>query len=293
MSKAPTKDEWTRLVAALGGSRAVRAAVAQAVDDPAAYVRAHAETLHQRGVTAPIPELPFLALLDALDAEGRVALLDHRSASEDVVAALRASKPRRKLAWVWLEAHDEDALDDLGLERLLAAIAAEALPAELALVNLDTRSDQMAIVIVDADSVVELLAAAKGVRYPAKRVAPRALSRPREKSAAAARGGDAMSEWPSCEADPPNSSRHFFHRERGRSLWTRKWETAFDVMEGPAWEWAMDKDHRVFDTPEACARGYAAFVEELRAAGWLQFTEQQSRLELLAQQAARKKRPRR
>ena len=104
MAKAPTNDEWTRLVAAVSGSRAVRAAVAQAVDDPTAYVRAHAETLHQRGVTAPIPELPFLALLDALDAEGRVALLDHRSASEDVVATLRALKPRLKLAWAWLEA---------------------------------------------------------------------------------------------------------------------------------------------------------------------------------------------
>ena len=158
--------------------------------------------------------------------------------------------------------------------------------------NLDTRSDQAAIVIVDAERAVELLGAAKGVRFPAERVAPRALSKRAAKPAAAAGAGDVMTDWPPCEADPPNSSRQFFHRERGRSLWTRKWVTAFDVMEGPAWEWAMDKDHRAFDTPEACAKGYAAFVDELRAAGWLQLTEEQSKRELLAQQAARKKRPR-
>lgn len=293
MSKSMTKDAWTRLVAALDGSRAVRAAVAQAVDDPVAYVRAHVETLRERGVTAPIPELPLLALLDALDAEGRVALLDHRTASEDVVASLRGLKPRRKLAWAWLKAHDEDALDDLGLERLLAAIAAEALPPELALVNLDTRSDQMAILIVDAESAAELLAAAKGVRHPAKRVAPKVLAKPKAKPAATARSGEPMSEWPPWEADPWGTTRYFFHRERGRSLWMRRWESAFDVMEGPAWEWAMDKDHRDFDTSEDCARSYAAFVAELRRTGWLQFSEEESRRELSAQQAARKNRPRR
>ncbi len=102
-----------------------------------------------------------------------------------------------------------------------------------------------------------------------------------------------MSEWPPWEADPWGTSRYFFHRERAQSLWMRKWETAFDVMEGPAWEWAMAKDHRDFDTPEDCARSYAAFVAELRSTGWLQFSEEESRRELTAQQAARKTRPRR
>lgn len=242
--------------------------------------------------TAPIPELPFLALLDALDAEGRVALLDHRIGSGEGVAALRALKPKRKLAWAWLKGHDEDALDDLELERLLAAVAAEALPPELALVNLDTRSDQMAIVVVDADGVSELLSAARGIRHPAKRVTPKALPKPKAKPVATARSGLAMSDWPPCEADPSSTSRYFFHRERGRSLWTRKWETAFDVMEGPAWEWAMNKDHREFDSPEACARSYAAYVTEVRSAGWVQFSEEEARRELLAQQAARKRRRR-
>ncbi|MFO0551196.1 MAG: hypothetical protein U0271_22595 [Polyangiaceae bacterium] len=288
---------WLRLADALGASPAVRAAVSEAVEEPAAYMREHASTLRERGLegpTLPAPsELPFLALLDALDAEDRVALLDHRSAAEDVLDALRGLKPKRKLTWAWVKRHDEDALDDVGVERLLAAVAAEALPAELALANLDTRSDQLAVVIVEQPRISELIAAAKAVRHPAKRITPKALPAPKAKPSAVARAGVAMTDWPSCEADSNNSSRHFFHRERARSLWTRKWETAFDVMEGPAWEWSMEKDHRAFETPEACAQGYAAFVEALRGAGWLQFSEDEAKRELTAQQAARKSRSRR
>lgn len=290
-AKKTTKGAgWEELVERVGGSRAVRTAVARAVDDPAGYVRAHARPLAERGVRAPVPHLPFLALLDALDAEGRVALVDHRAAAEDVVAALRASKPKRKLAWAWLEEHDEDALDDLGIARLLGAIAASALPPELALVNLDTRSDQLALVLVEAAGAPALLAAAKAVKHPAERIAPKALRAPKARAkTGAAEGGAPMGEWPPCEADPPNSTRHFFHRERARSLWTRRWETAFDVMEGPAWEWSMERDQRELPTEEACGRAYAAFVRQLREAGWLQFTEDEAKRELFAHQAARKK----
>lgn len=288
MANEPSSAAWDRFVDALACSRRVRAAVARAIGDPAEYVRTHAKALSERGVRRPVPELPFLALLDALDAEGRVALLDHRAAPEDVVAALRALQPKRKLGWAWLKAHDEEALDDLGIERFVAAIAAQSVPPELALVNLDTRSDQLALVFVEADAVAALLAAAKAAHHPAARVAPKALPAPKAKPTVA-RPGEPLGEWPPCEADPPNTARHFFHRERARSLWTRRWETAFDVMEGPAWEWGMERDHRELPTPKACARAYAAFVRELRAAGWLQFTEDEAKRELLSHQAARKK----
>lgn len=52
--------------------------VTAAHDDPAGYVRQHAKWLGNRGVTGPVPLLPWLALVDALHEHGLAAEVDRR-----------------------------------------------------------------------------------------------------------------------------------------------------------------------------------------------------------------------
>ena len=96
-----------------------------------------------------------------------------------------------------------------------------------------------------------------------------------------------MTKWSSGATDRPGTSRAFFHRERLRSMWIRRWDTAFEAHEAPAWSWGATNDRRDFRTGKACTAAYVAFIEQLRRDGWLQFTDAEARKEIEAQQSAR------
>ena len=70
----------------------VSSLVRKAVEDPAAYVSEHKRTLRLRGIGAPGPRLPWLALLDALIESSFAVELDWReapSAALEQISALR------------------------------------------------------------------------------------------------------------------------------------------------------------------------------------------------------------
>jgi hypothetical protein len=70
----------------------VSSLVRKAVEDPAAYVSEHKHTLRLRGINAPVPRLPWLALLDALVESSFAVELDWRetpSAALEQISALR------------------------------------------------------------------------------------------------------------------------------------------------------------------------------------------------------------
>jgi len=283
-----TVAKWTAVAKLLAPKDvSIVKSVRLAIERPDEYVKTHARDLADRGVTKPIPELPSLALLDALDAARLVALIDWKSATEDVVFLLRKLKTNKNLSWAWMKPYDEDDLDDLSLDRLLKAIASEA-DRNFALVNIDTSSDQYAIAIVERARASQIVKAMNAVGERAEVIVGKPLAKPKPKPTRV-RAGTPMAKWPSCVSDASNTSRYFFHRENRRSLWTRRWEGAFEVMEGPAWSWSMKHDRRDFRTTKACTKGYVDFIEQLRRDGWLQFTLPEANKEMCAQIAAHRK----
>lgn len=282
--------QWRKIVDLLAvGDRVLGERIGDALSDPKAFVARHAKALALRGVSKPTPRLPLLVLLDGLEAKKRVALIDWKSPAEDVVFALSRLRSPVKVDGRWMKAFDEDALDDLSTERVLQAIAAQIEPTAT-MVNLDTESDQFAIVLVERSHARALLAATSAVGHGAAVVKPKPLAKP--KPAPKRRGGTPgtpMEVWPPCEADEPNTWRYFVHREKLRSLCTRKWESAFEVMEAPAWSTSETTDRRAHTTAEACRRAYVAHYESLQKDGWSQFSAEEHAKELLFHDAARGK----
>ncbi|MFF2008524.1 hypothetical protein ACFVWY_05535 [Streptomyces sp. NPDC058195] len=68
---------------------AVAERVLLAHDDPEGYVRAYADELEERSVYEPVPELPRIALVDALYAHGLLAEFDWKEHPEEIRAQLR------------------------------------------------------------------------------------------------------------------------------------------------------------------------------------------------------------
>ncbi|MEW2518569.1 DUF6630 family protein [Actinacidiphila alni] len=58
--------------------------VLHAHDDPAGFVRAHADRLDDRGIDEPFPGLPWIALVNALDDQGLLAEFDWKEGSDEI-----------------------------------------------------------------------------------------------------------------------------------------------------------------------------------------------------------------
>ena len=72
----------------------------------------------------PIPRLAFLALLDSLEEQQRIALFDAKSAPEDVADALTRVAAKRD----WSSISSQD--DDVAVDALLRAAAVRLAPAQ-------------------------------------------------------------------------------------------------------------------------------------------------------------------
>jgi hypothetical protein len=287
-SRAAPVAKWLRLAELLAaGDDALRERLALAVTDPALYVQTHARELEERGVTKPIARLPLIALLDGLDAAKRVALLDWKSPAEDVQDELRALRPRVKIDWAWMKGFEEDELDDISTTRLLQAVAAHA-PPKIALVNLDTSSDQLAIAFVETSRVRPIITAMKAVGHPAEAIAAKAVAPPK-RSTKIPRRGTPLTSWPKCEKDAFGTWRYFMNRKTLRSLYLIKYTTAFDVMLGPSWSTNMKTEKRVSSTAARCTAAYVAFYAQLQRDGWLQLTAEEQAKEVRANAAAKKR----
>jgi hypothetical protein len=134
---------------------------AAAHDDPGAYLAAHADQLDERGVDEPIPELAWIALVDALADHDLLAEVDWKEAADEIVGrlqALRSAPPDE--AWARLAESDLPTYEFLVLagDRLAAAGTALAV--------LDIESDCYPLVLLPAGRAGELegLAAAAGFK---------------------------------------------------------------------------------------------------------------------------------
>lgn len=251
----------------------VRARVRLALEDPEKYAKAHAKELALRGVTVSGPKLPFLALIDGLAADARVALLAPKARPVDVIAKLRKLAAPAKLDFAWADSLDYEALNDLPTERFIEAVAARLEPLGVVLLYLDTGSDQWAIGTVHRSRVNLTLAALKAAGHPARIVSAKALAEKPRSAPKRPRGGAALEEWPDCSADPSNTWRYFIDEAGARSICLRKWPQAFDVMqETLTGALGSRSEKKSFPTPRECTSAYVAYYEQLRGEGWRQYS---------------------
>src|SRR5687768_10851561 len=66
----------------------VAAHVTNAHDDPDGYHHAHADRLDERGIDEPVPELAWIALVDALTDHHLLAEVDWKEAAGEIIAQL-------------------------------------------------------------------------------------------------------------------------------------------------------------------------------------------------------------
>ncbi|MFJ5846760.1 DUF6630 family protein [Streptomyces sp. NPDC092903] len=144
---------------------AVAARVLHAHDDPAGYVREHAEELADRGIEGPVPGLAWIALVDALAGHRLLAELDWKEDSQEVRSQLRGLASRPSVdPWVLVEADDMR----LPTHEFLEACGRCFRDVGAALAVLDIESDCYPVVCLRAARVEELTALAARAGFTAR-----------------------------------------------------------------------------------------------------------------------------
>jgi predicted DNA-binding WGR domain protein len=149
------------LAKALGGSRAAAVVrdVTLAVDDPARFLATTKHELFEDWDDDDTAEVPWLALIEALAAAGRLAEADWKEAGRDMLAALGriGGAPAARA----LRAADDADLDLRRTDEALALFGKLLGAARLALVVLDKNSDSFPLMVVSATEVPALVALAR------------------------------------------------------------------------------------------------------------------------------------
>ncbi|MFP3392788.1 DUF6630 family protein [Brevibacillus sp. SIMBA_040] len=150
------------------GSENVVGEVVLALDQPELYVEQWEERLDNRGIQGPIPDLAWIALVDALDQLGLVWENDWKQDAETILFAVGSLLDRR--GWLLPAAdrqleqaisHDSYTFDLLGeLHKWLR-------PHGIILGHLDINSDSYVLIVVKEDECgeIERLAATCGYRF--------------------------------------------------------------------------------------------------------------------------------
>ncbi|MBD0737125.1 hypothetical protein [Streptomyces sp. CBMA29] len=154
------------------GHPAVAADVRLAVDDPDGYVRTYADRLDERGIDEPFPHLPWIALVDALEARRLLAEFDWKEAPDEIQARLRRLDSRPVID-PWDDLPDVPA-DELGLQthEFLAACGRRYHEYGKALAVLDIESDCYPVVCLPASRAAELTALATRAGFAAHPLGP-------------------------------------------------------------------------------------------------------------------------
>ncbi|MEV6425240.1 DUF6630 family protein [Streptomyces sp. NPDC051662] len=157
---APAAEALVALAELLApGRAAVVEAVLFAYDDPDAYVRTHAEPLEDRGIDAPIENLAWIALVDALTAQGLLAEVDWKEDSDEIRRQLRSLESRPTVdPWSLADPADAEATDTVPLDTAAFLNDAGRLHLEVgvALAVLDIESDCYPLVCFPARRASEL-----------------------------------------------------------------------------------------------------------------------------------------
>jgi len=136
---------------------------ASAHDAPEAYIQLHADRLDERGIDQRIPNLAWIAMVDALDDHGLLAEVDWREDPEDIVAQLRAlrSSPTEPETWAWVD----QVRFDLSTDDFLKVAGDRLRGAGTALVHLDIHSDCYPLVLLPVTRAAELVSLAAAAGY--------------------------------------------------------------------------------------------------------------------------------
>jgi len=147
-------------------SENVASEVVQALDHPELYVEQWADRLANRGIEEPIPELAWIALVDALDEQGLVWEVDWKADAKDILFAVHSLLDRR--GW-----HQPAA--DRQLEQAvrsgshtydhLCKLHESLRPHGIVLGNLDINSDSYVLIVVREEEVEEIQQLAKASGY--------------------------------------------------------------------------------------------------------------------------------
>ncbi|MEV0573418.1 DUF6630 family protein [Streptomyces sp. NPDC050392] len=162
-------DTRTSLAAAAAllapAHQAVGDRVLHAVDDPGAYVLAHAGALADRGIDAPVPDLAWIALIDALADHRLLAELDWKEDSAEIRSQLRGLDSRPSVdPWALFEEGDMR----LPTHEFLETCGRHYREVGGALVVLDIESDCYPVVGLRAARVEELTALAARAGFTAR-----------------------------------------------------------------------------------------------------------------------------
>lgn len=167
----PTAQEALTAITALlaPGEPDVAERVLQAHTDPDAYLAAHADRLDERGIDEPIPELAWIALVDALTDHDLLAEFDSKEDSDEIVAQLRGlrSSPSPE-AWAWLAIADTE----VPTYDFLELAGGELHKTGTALAVLDIESDCYPVVLLPAGRAGELADLATAAGFTAEVLKP-------------------------------------------------------------------------------------------------------------------------
>jgi Family of unknown function (DUF6630) len=145
MLVAPTARAALIEIAALlaPGEPDVAARVTAAHDDPAAYVAEHADQLDGRGIDTVVPDLAWIALVDALADHDLLAEVDWKEAADEVFQQLRQLRSSPAMPDSWGES-------DLPTFDFLELTGTRVRDIETRLAVLDIESDCYPLVLVPA-----------------------------------------------------------------------------------------------------------------------------------------------
>ncbi|MFE2744530.1 DUF6630 family protein [Streptomyces scopuliridis] len=164
MTDRPVSAPAAQALAALAellapGRAAVAEEVLFAYDDPDAYVRTHAARLEDRGIDAPMENLAWIALVDALTAQGLLAEVDWKEDGDEIRRQLRALESRPTVdPWSLADPDDADGTEAPALDTAAFLNDAGRLHLDLgvALAVLDIESDCYPLVCFPARRASEL-----------------------------------------------------------------------------------------------------------------------------------------
>ncbi len=144
--------------------RAVAEQVLHAFDHAGAYVRDHAGRLADRGIDEPVPDLSWLALIDALSDHRLLAEFDWKEDPQEIRSQLRGLDSRPSVdPWV-LVGEDEMRLPT---DEFLHACGRHFGEVGAALAVLDIESDCYPVVCLRAARVQELTSLARRAGFSA------------------------------------------------------------------------------------------------------------------------------
>ncbi|MFE1962936.1 hypothetical protein [Streptomyces sp. NPDC059479] len=171
----PVAEALAELAALLAPGRpAVAEEVLFAYDDPEAYLRTYAGRLEERGIDEPIEDLAWIALVDALTAQGLLAEVDWKEDGEEIRRQVRDLESRPSIdPWTLsgkVRTDGTDATDDLETLDTFAFLNHYGrlhLEVGTALAMLDIDSDCYPLVLLPAARAAELTQLARRAGFAA------------------------------------------------------------------------------------------------------------------------------